>query len=132
MVNKLSAMVAPLSLLCKRIREQYVLQKSMGYKRRRTRKNCPFCKLRTTGYTLSVLVVLYFSDIGSNAKVFYTVHSFLLHALRTSAYCGVTTSVENINEEIISIRQCTDLHPKAKQIYDLMHYKYVAFIRKNP
>lgn len=42
----------------------------------------------------------------------------------------VTTSVENINEETISIRQCTELHPKAKQIYDLMHYKYVPFVRK--
>lgn len=42
----------------------------------------------------------------------------------------VTTSVENINEEIISIRQCTELNPKAKQIYDLMHFKYVPFVRK--
>ncbi len=42
----------------------------------------------------------------------------------------VTTSIENIKNEIVSIRQCTEPTNKAKQIYDLMHYKYVPFWRK--
>jgi hypothetical protein len=42
----------------------------------------------------------------------------------------VTTTVENKNEEIISVRQCTEPTQKAKQIYDLMNYKYVPFYRK--
>jgi len=42
----------------------------------------------------------------------------------------VTTSVENINGETISIRQCTELNINAKQLYDLLNYKYVPFVRK--
>jgi hypothetical protein len=42
----------------------------------------------------------------------------------------VTTSVENIRDEVISIRQCTEPLEKVKQIYDLLNYKYVPFKRK--
>ena len=42
----------------------------------------------------------------------------------------VTTSVDNINEEVISIRQCTELTQPVKSIYDLLHYKYAPFKRK--
>lgn len=42
----------------------------------------------------------------------------------------VTTSVENIKIQTISIRQCTEPNKKVKQIYDLMNYKYVPFWRK--
>lgn len=42
----------------------------------------------------------------------------------------VTTSVVNINGEVISVRQCTELTKPVKDIYDLLHYKYVPFIRK--
>jgi len=42
----------------------------------------------------------------------------------------VTTSVKNIKEETISIRKCTEPNQKAKQIYDLMNYKYAPFHRK--
>ena len=42
----------------------------------------------------------------------------------------VTTSVENIRGEVISVRQCTELLPKVKHIYDLLNYKYVPFVRK--
>lgn len=42
----------------------------------------------------------------------------------------VTTTVENIKEEIISIRQCTEPAKQAKQIYDMMNYKPVPFYRK--
>jgi transposase len=39
----------------------------------------------------------------------------------------VTTTLENKNDEIISIRQCTEPTHKARQIYELMNYKYVPF-----
>jgi hypothetical protein len=42
----------------------------------------------------------------------------------------VTTTLENKNDEIISIRQCTEPTHKARQIYELMNYKYVPFYRK--
>ena len=42
----------------------------------------------------------------------------------------VTTSVENIKDEVISVRQCTEPSAKVKHIYDLLKYKYVPFVRK--
>jgi transposase len=42
----------------------------------------------------------------------------------------VTTSVQNIRDEIISVRQCTEPTIGAKKIYDLLNYKYVPFTRK--
>ena len=42
----------------------------------------------------------------------------------------VTTSVENIRDEVISIRKCTEPSENVKQIYDLLNYKYVPFVRK--
>ena len=42
----------------------------------------------------------------------------------------VTTSVENIRDEVISVRHCTEPSAKVKQIYDLLKYKYVPFVRK--
>ena len=42
----------------------------------------------------------------------------------------VTTTMENIDGEKISIRQCTEPTQKTKQIYDLMNYKLVPFYRK--
>jgi len=42
----------------------------------------------------------------------------------------VTISVENIKEEVISVRQCTELNQPVKNIYDLLRYKYVPFKRK--
>lgn len=42
----------------------------------------------------------------------------------------VTTSLTNIDKEIISIRQCTEPTKKVRQIYDIMNYKYVPFYRK--
>ena len=41
----------------------------------------------------------------------------------------VTTSVMNIRDEIISVRQCTEPMQKVKRIYDLLNYKYVPFTR---
>lgn len=42
----------------------------------------------------------------------------------------VTTSVENIRDETVCIRQCTEPNKSARQIYDLMNYRHYPFIRK--
>lgn len=42
----------------------------------------------------------------------------------------VTTSVVNINDETISVRQCTEPNQQVKRIYDLLSYKYFPFVRK--
>jgi len=42
----------------------------------------------------------------------------------------VTTSIENINDEVISVRQCTEPNEKVRKIYDLLKYKHVPFTRK--
>jgi transposase len=42
----------------------------------------------------------------------------------------VTTSVENISQQTISIRQCTEPTKEAKEIYDKLKYKYKPFTRE--
>ncbi len=42
----------------------------------------------------------------------------------------VTTSMKNINDQEISIRQCTEPTVKAKEVYELMGYKTIPFYRK--
>ena len=42
----------------------------------------------------------------------------------------VTTSIVNIKDEVISIRQCTEPNQKVKAIYDMLNYKYAPFVRK--
>ena len=42
----------------------------------------------------------------------------------------VTTSLKNTDGQIIEIRQCTIPEQKAKQVYDLLNFKYVPFHRK--
>jgi transposase len=42
----------------------------------------------------------------------------------------VTTSIDNINNEVISVRQCTELTQPVKNIYGLLHYKFAPFKRK--
>ena len=42
----------------------------------------------------------------------------------------VTTILDNIKGEKISVRQCTEPTQKAKAIYELMNYKTVPFYRK--
>jgi hypothetical protein len=42
----------------------------------------------------------------------------------------VTTSVVNINQQTISVRQCTEPTKETKEIYDLLKYKYQPFTRK--
>lgn len=43
---------------------------------------------------------------------------------------SVTTSVKNINQQTISIRQCTEPTKDVKEIYDKLKYKYQPFTRK--
>jgi len=42
----------------------------------------------------------------------------------------VTTSITNINDQVISVRKCTEPTQQAKRIYDLLNCKYVPFYRK--
>ncbi|MFA5417317.1 MAG: transposase [Bacteroidales bacterium] len=42
----------------------------------------------------------------------------------------VTTSIVNIQEQVISIRKCTEPTITVKQIYDLLGYKHAPFYRK--
>ena len=42
----------------------------------------------------------------------------------------VTTTVENIKQETISICQCTEPNQSVKQIYQTLNYKPAPFVRK--
>lgn len=42
----------------------------------------------------------------------------------------VTTSITNIDNNVISIRKCTEPNQSVKNIYNLLGYKYVPFYRK--
>lgn len=43
---------------------------------------------------------------------------------------AVTTTAQNIQDEIISIRRCSEPNEKVRQIYDALHYKYTPYTRK--
>ena len=43
---------------------------------------------------------------------------------------AVTTTAQNVADEIISIRQCSEPNDKVKQIYDTLKYKYAPFVKK--
>jgi hypothetical protein len=43
---------------------------------------------------------------------------------------AVTTTAQNIQDEIISIRRCSEPNQKVKQIYDALKYKYAPFVKK--
>lgn len=42
----------------------------------------------------------------------------------------VTTSIVNIKDETISIRQCTEPTRRAKRLYDILGYKHAPFVRR--
>lgn len=42
----------------------------------------------------------------------------------------VTTTVQNVREQWISIRRCSEPEEKTKKIHDALKYKYAPFIRK--
>ena len=52
----------------------------------------------------------------------------IVRTMNTQKY--VTTSVTNIKDEIISVRQCTEPSQQVKAIYDMLNYKYAPFVRK--
>ena len=43
---------------------------------------------------------------------------------------AVTTTAQNVADEIISIRRCSEPNDKVKQIYDALKYKYAPFVKK--
>ena len=49
---------------------------------------------------------------------------------RMSTQKCVTTSMVNIKQETLSIRQCTEPTIEVKAIYDILKYKYAPFTRK--
>jgi hypothetical protein len=42
----------------------------------------------------------------------------------------VTTSLTNIENQVISVRKCTEPTREAKKIYDMLNFKYAPFYRK--
>ena len=42
----------------------------------------------------------------------------------------VTTSITNIENQVISVRKCTEPTKEAKKIYDILNFKYIPFYRK--
>lgn len=61
-------------------------------------------------------------------KQFHSGWSEIVRVMNT--HKCVTTTVVNIKDEHISIRQCTEPSKQVKKIFDLLNYKYVPFIRK--
>ena len=43
---------------------------------------------------------------------------------------AVTTTAQNITDQIISIRRCSEPNQKVKQIYDVLKYNYAPFVKK--
>ena len=43
---------------------------------------------------------------------------------------AVTTLAQNISDEIIMIRRCSEPTPNVRKIYDTLNYKYAPFVRK--
>jgi len=52
----------------------------------------------------------------------------IVRKMNTQKY--VTTSIENISQQTIPIRQCTEPTKEVKEIYDKLKYKYQPFARK--
>jgi len=43
---------------------------------------------------------------------------------------AVTTLAQNVIDEVIMIRRCSEPNPKVRQIYDALNFKYAPFVRK--
>ena len=43
---------------------------------------------------------------------------------------AVTTTAQNVHDQIITIRRCSEPNEKVKQLYDALKYKYAPFTRK--
>jgi len=42
----------------------------------------------------------------------------------------VTTLAQNVREEVIQIRRCSEPNQKVRQLYDALKYKYAPFVKK--
>jgi transposase len=43
---------------------------------------------------------------------------------------AVTTLAQNVHDEVIMIRRCSEPNQKVRQIYDTLKYKYAPFVKK--
>jgi hypothetical protein len=43
---------------------------------------------------------------------------------------AVTTLAQNIHDEVIMIRRCSEPNPQVRKIYDALKYKYAPFKKK--
>ncbi len=43
---------------------------------------------------------------------------------------AVTTTAQNIHDQTIAIRRCSEPNEKVKQLYDVLNYKYAPFTLK--
>ena len=43
---------------------------------------------------------------------------------------AVTTLAQNIYDEVIMIRRCSEPNPQVRRIYDALKYKYAPFVKR--
>ena len=59
------------------------------------------------------------------------IHSQWREVVRTmNTQKAVTTLAQNVREEVIQIRRCSEPNQKVKQLYDALKYKYAPFVKK--
>ena len=45
---------------------------------------------------------------------------------------AVTTTAQNVHDQTITIRRCSEPNEKVKQMYDALKYKHAPYKRKKP
>jgi hypothetical protein len=59
------------------------------------------------------------------------IHSGWREIVRTmNTQKSVTTLAQNIHDEVIMIRRCSEPTQAAKKLYDALKYKYAPFVKK--
>jgi hypothetical protein len=59
------------------------------------------------------------------------VHSGWREIVRTmNTQKAVTTLAQNIDDEVIMIRRCSEPNPQVRKLYDALKYKYAPFVKK--
>jgi hypothetical protein len=59
------------------------------------------------------------------------IHSGWREIVRTmNTQKAVTTLAQNIHDEVIVIRRCSEPNPQVRKIYDALNYKYAPFKKK--
>ena len=43
---------------------------------------------------------------------------------------AVTTLAQNVHDEVIMIRRCSEPNQKVRQLYDALKFKYAPFVKK--